>query len=264
MIVRVSMPSPRSASAWSSACSTTAPQKDHEKGTTIPTFIGRGPYPGRARYGLGRRLFQPVEPFLQLANAGLRLGQLLLEPFPLGGVRVRLGLAAAWASAPCAWTQAWSPSVPSVACRTGRRRAAAQVRLLDVLGERPGLRRLRGFLVDRRGPGVCATRVTVAAEAAPRSSSAARASSVSSSTSRRWAVVASRSCAGSRPLTTPRCALRSSSPALTSAFVSCGLRRTAWLTAQAETEGFRKDLTSSAASFLPACGAPSRGRRAPS
>ena len=29
----------RSASAWSSACSTTAPQKDHEYGTTMPTFI---------------------------------------------------------------------------------------------------------------------------------------------------------------------------------------------------------------------------------
>ncbi len=39
MIVRVSTPSARSASACSSACSTTAPQNDHEYGTTIPTFI---------------------------------------------------------------------------------------------------------------------------------------------------------------------------------------------------------------------------------
>src|SRR5690242_1036645 len=40
MIVFTSQPSPRSASACSSACSTTPPQKDHEYGTTIPTFIG--------------------------------------------------------------------------------------------------------------------------------------------------------------------------------------------------------------------------------
>src|SRR5438876_7801826 len=38
MIVRVSTPSRSSASAWSSACSTTAPQNDHEYGTTMPTF----------------------------------------------------------------------------------------------------------------------------------------------------------------------------------------------------------------------------------
>ena len=38
MIVRTSKPSPRRASAWSSACSTTAPQNDQEYGTTIPTF----------------------------------------------------------------------------------------------------------------------------------------------------------------------------------------------------------------------------------
>ena len=41
MIVRVSTPCRRSASACSSACSTTAPQKDHEYGTTMPTFILR-------------------------------------------------------------------------------------------------------------------------------------------------------------------------------------------------------------------------------
>src|SRR5581483_2901471 len=40
MIVRVSIPRARSASAWSSACSTTAPQNDQENGTTIPTFTG--------------------------------------------------------------------------------------------------------------------------------------------------------------------------------------------------------------------------------
>src|SRR5207247_7466714 len=34
-----SWPARRSASACSSACSTTAPQNDHEYGTTIPTFI---------------------------------------------------------------------------------------------------------------------------------------------------------------------------------------------------------------------------------
>jgi hypothetical protein len=38
MIVLVSMPSARSASAWSSACSLTPPTKDQEKGTTMPTF----------------------------------------------------------------------------------------------------------------------------------------------------------------------------------------------------------------------------------
>src|SRR5215210_6434551 len=39
MIVRVSTPRRCSASACSSACSITAPQKDQEYGTTIPTFI---------------------------------------------------------------------------------------------------------------------------------------------------------------------------------------------------------------------------------
>ena len=38
MIRRTSWPSLRRAAACSSACSTTAPQNDHEKGTTIPTF----------------------------------------------------------------------------------------------------------------------------------------------------------------------------------------------------------------------------------
>src|SRR6266540_647444 len=41
MIVRVSIPRRFSASACSSACSTTAPQNDHEYGTTMPTFTRR-------------------------------------------------------------------------------------------------------------------------------------------------------------------------------------------------------------------------------
>src|SRR5438045_9414559 len=40
MILRVSMPRRSNACACNSACSTTAPQKDHEYGTTIPTFTG--------------------------------------------------------------------------------------------------------------------------------------------------------------------------------------------------------------------------------
>ncbi len=80
---RVSMPSPRSASAWSSACSTTAPQKDHENGTTIPTFIGGDPTQAWCGTASGAGLFQPFEPFFQLANAGLRPCELLLEPLPL-------------------------------------------------------------------------------------------------------------------------------------------------------------------------------------
>ena len=41
---RTSWPSSRSAAACSSACSTTAPQKDHENGTTMPTFISARVY----------------------------------------------------------------------------------------------------------------------------------------------------------------------------------------------------------------------------
>src|SRR5919198_2327214 len=41
MIRRTSCPSSSSAAACSSACSTTAPQNDHENGTTIPTFTVR-------------------------------------------------------------------------------------------------------------------------------------------------------------------------------------------------------------------------------
>src|SRR6476661_6105915 len=43
MMIRTSRPRARSASAWSSACSRTAPQKDHENGTTMPTFMREEP-----------------------------------------------------------------------------------------------------------------------------------------------------------------------------------------------------------------------------
>src|SRR5580765_8749008 len=43
MMIRTSIPRARSASAWSSACSRTAPQKDHENGTTMPTFMREEP-----------------------------------------------------------------------------------------------------------------------------------------------------------------------------------------------------------------------------
>ena len=57
MIVFTSWPSARSASAWSSACSTTPPQKDHEYGTTMPDLHraplssarGAPPLPARPR-----------------------------------------------------------------------------------------------------------------------------------------------------------------------------------------------------------------------
>ena len=42
MISRTSWPRASSASAWSSACSTTAPQNDHENGTTMPIFTAGG------------------------------------------------------------------------------------------------------------------------------------------------------------------------------------------------------------------------------
>ena len=53
MSVRVSMPSRRSASAWSSACSTTPPQNDQLYGTTMPTFIAAA-YAGRRRQARAR------------------------------------------------------------------------------------------------------------------------------------------------------------------------------------------------------------------
>ena len=55
MTRRTSWPSSSSAAACSSACSTTAPQNDHENGTTIPTFTGGsltiGAWLGWARCG---------------------------------------------------------------------------------------------------------------------------------------------------------------------------------------------------------------------
>ena len=47
MISLTSCPRSSSAAAWSSACSTTAPQNDQENGTTIPTFTGRSLTGGR-------------------------------------------------------------------------------------------------------------------------------------------------------------------------------------------------------------------------
>ena len=50
MISRTSTPSASSAAACSSACSFTAPQNDHENGTTMPTFTrGTMPYRGMAQ-----------------------------------------------------------------------------------------------------------------------------------------------------------------------------------------------------------------------
>src|SRR3990170_3546852 len=49
MIRRTSWPSDSSAAAWSSACSTTAPQNDHENGTTMPTFTRRSLSTGTLR-----------------------------------------------------------------------------------------------------------------------------------------------------------------------------------------------------------------------
>ena len=47
MIRRTSWPRSSSAAACSSACSTTAPQNDHENGTTIPIFIAAEREPNR-------------------------------------------------------------------------------------------------------------------------------------------------------------------------------------------------------------------------
>src|SRR3990172_6053127 len=46
---RTSCPRSSSAAAWSSACWTTAPQNDHENGTTIPTFTRRSLSTGTLR-----------------------------------------------------------------------------------------------------------------------------------------------------------------------------------------------------------------------
>ena len=48
---RTSCPRASSASAWSSACSTTAPQNDHENGTTMPIFTRGSLFTPRSRRG---------------------------------------------------------------------------------------------------------------------------------------------------------------------------------------------------------------------
>src|SRR4029077_2730569 len=73
MIVFTSQPRRRSASDWSSACSTTAPQKDHEYGTTMPTFTATiivGPAV-RLRSPHDREILRPALP---------PLGALAAEP----------------------------------------------------------------------------------------------------------------------------------------------------------------------------------------
>ena len=59
---RTSWPSSRSAAACSSACSTTAPQKDHENGTTIPTFISARVYARPAQCADAARRRAPRDP----------------------------------------------------------------------------------------------------------------------------------------------------------------------------------------------------------
>src|SRR4029453_3841060 len=100
MIVRVSTPRSRSAWAWSSACSTTAPQNDHESGTAIPPFMAaklgrrlRGPrVVARARTAEHQSTFRPelVQPGFELRDA--RPGLVELLPEPPAPRRVRVGL----------------------------------------------------------------------------------------------------------------------------------------------------------------------------
>ena len=59
---RTSMPEPLSAAAWSSACSTTAPQNDQEYGTTIPTFIPQELCTARYLSSLCSSVDRPEEP----------------------------------------------------------------------------------------------------------------------------------------------------------------------------------------------------------
>src|SRR5690242_14222691 len=73
MIVFTSCPSRVSASDWSSACSTTPPQKDHEYGTTMPTFI-----PGHYRRRAVRLRSPHDREILRLALPAL--GALAAEP----------------------------------------------------------------------------------------------------------------------------------------------------------------------------------------
>src|SRR5918999_1794070 len=85
MIVLTSSPSRRSASAWSSACSTTAPQNDQEYGTTIPTFtapriegetlliVGRGTYPRRAMAAVAQPEVEPARALDELYDFAVRV-----------------------------------------------------------------------------------------------------------------------------------------------------------------------------------------------
>src|SRR5207237_631689 len=65
-----------SASAWSSACSTTAPQKDHEYGTTMPTFIADGGYSAEVPHREGRLVVAVDTKRSAGGLRGHRLGQL--------------------------------------------------------------------------------------------------------------------------------------------------------------------------------------------
>ena len=102
MIVRVSTPSRRSAAACSSACSLTAPQKDHENGTTMPTFTaaesmfrpvlaappGRSGPRGLDGGRLGPLLLQAADQIGHVGDLLLEVALVLLQPLEqLVGVR---------------------------------------------------------------------------------------------------------------------------------------------------------------------------------
>src|SRR5580765_1505743 len=123
MIVRVSTPCPRRASACSSACSTTAPQKDQEYGTTMPTFMRK----------LTREPVVAVLDVRVLGEAGV--GLLALRRFTLdtGTVALReLRLEIADAAA-CAWPDS-----------KDRTRAVAGAHD-DVLGPRRAMKEIPGL-----------------------------------------------------------------------------------------------------------------------
>src|SRR5580765_2900213 len=106
MIVFTSTPRARSASDWSSACSTTAPQKDHEYGTTIPTFIAAiivgGPVRVRSPYdreilrlalpALGALAAEPLYVLVDTAIVG-HLGRPQLAALGLSGAVLGAGFA---------------------------------------------------------------------------------------------------------------------------------------------------------------------------
>ena len=77
MISRTSWPRPSSAAAWSSACSTTAPQNDQENGTTIPIFTrdtNDRPLGWADRFGAAtRRSSTPQEVFARPERPRLRV-----------------------------------------------------------------------------------------------------------------------------------------------------------------------------------------------